>query len=72
MYPPLLNKENLEALIMLCGAVGEFTDNAGVSRGSYWSINVTGSGKRAHLAQVINFQFIALSERTHYVLSNAL
>ena len=34
--------------------------------------NVTGSGKRAHLAQVINFQFIALSERTHFVLSNAL
>ena len=32
---------------------------------------VTGSGKRAHLAQVINFQFIALSER-HFVLSNAL
>ena len=34
--------------------------------------NVTGSGKRAHLAQVINFQFIALSEKTHFVLSNAL
>ena len=34
-------------------------------------LNVTGSGKRAHLAQVINFQFIALSKRTHFVLSNA-
>ena len=33
---------------------------------------VTGSGKRAHLAQVINFQFIALSERAFFVLSNAL
>ena len=33
---------------------------------------VTGSGERAHLAQVINFQFIALSERVHSVLSNAL
>ena len=33
---------------------------------------VTGSGKRAHLAQVINFQFIALSERAYFVLSNGL
>ena len=33
---------------------------------------VTGTGKRAHLAQVINFQFIALSERAFFVLSNAL
>ena len=38
----------------------------------YVALYVTGSGKRAHLAQVINFQFIALSERTHFVLSNAL
>ena len=36
------------------------------------STYVTGSGKRAHLAQVINFQFITLSERTHFVLSDAL
>ena len=28
--------------------------------------------KRAHLAQVINFYFIALLERAHFVLSNAL
>ena len=28
---------------------------------------VTGSGKRAHLTQVIIFFFIALSERAHFV-----
>ena len=35
-------------------------------------IYVTGSGEKAHLAQVINFYFIALLERAQFVLSNAL
>ena len=33
---------------------------------------VTGSGKKTHLAQVINLYSIAQSERAHFVLSSAL
>ena len=64
-------KEESSRQLQLVALAGSLSSDLG---DFHWLISlfVTGSGKRAHLAQVINFQFIALSERAFFVLSNAL